>query len=247
MSPDSDVLNRSAYLLRLFQSVMSGYSVDHPLRDVPADDPGDAVRAGILGDLLLVDVVLLEVRVAPVLEDDVDLTGVEALPGDLLGEVGRLDRVAELFWSRYCDDGDVRLGADPLVDGDLDGALAGHRRRRAAAAAPTQRRDAPGPRTRETRRARRVVPVRLDPAIVLLWTGRRPRRRSLERAATMRPSPVRVSSDGRVGRDAFATSAARRRPPAPWVIRSSMIPEQDDRDARRPGPCRSPRAGRSRR
>ena len=41
---------------------------------------------GVRGELLVGDVRLLEVGVAPVLEDDVDLAGVEALPGDLLGE-----------------------------------------------------------------------------------------------------------------------------------------------------------------
>ena len=60
--------------------------VDHPAGDVPADDPGHAVRARVRGQLLVGDVVLLEVGMAPVLEDDVDLARVEALPGDLLGE-----------------------------------------------------------------------------------------------------------------------------------------------------------------
>ena len=55
LSPDSDVLNRSAYLLRLFQSVMSGCFVDHPRGNVPADDPVVAGLAGVLGDLVLVD------------------------------------------------------------------------------------------------------------------------------------------------------------------------------------------------
>ena len=67
--------------------------------------------------------VLLEIGVAPVLEDDVDLAGVEALPGDLLGERARLDLVAHLL-EQALGDRDVGLGADPLVDHHLDGALA---------------------------------------------------------------------------------------------------------------------------
>ena len=59
---------------------------------------------------------------APVLEDDVDLARVEALPGDLLGERVGLDLVAHLL-EQALGDGDVRLGADPLVDHHLDVAL----------------------------------------------------------------------------------------------------------------------------
>ena len=59
---------------------------------------------------------------APVLEDDVDLARLEALPGDLLGQGARLDLVAHLL-EQALGDGDVGCRADPLVDRHLDGAL----------------------------------------------------------------------------------------------------------------------------
>ena len=134
LSPDSEVLNRSAYLLRLFQSVMSGYlSTIHfgtyqPM--IPLTPFGPASTASFSSR----DVLLLELGMAPVLEDDVDLAGLEALPGDLLGEGARLDLVAHLL-EQALGDRDVGRGADPLVDHHLDGALvagalAGRRRRR---------------------------------------------------------------------------------------------------------------------
>ena len=64
------------------------------------------------GQLLVGDVLLLEVGVAPVLEDDVHLAGREALPGDLLGEGVRVDLVAHLL-EQALGDGDVRLRARP--------------------------------------------------------------------------------------------------------------------------------------
>ena len=87
MPPDSEVLNIDAYLFRFFQSVMSGYfSAIHGGTYQPMM-PLLPVEPALGGDLLLVDVLLLQVVVAPVLQDRVDLPGGEALPGDLLVDV----------------------------------------------------------------------------------------------------------------------------------------------------------------
>jgi hypothetical protein len=52
----------------------------HPRRHVPADDAVDAGAARVDGDLLVGDVGLGEVGVAPVLEDGIDGAALEAFP-----------------------------------------------------------------------------------------------------------------------------------------------------------------------
>src|SRR5262245_142736 len=93
-----------------------------PGRHVPADDPLVAGLADLDGYVLLLDVLLLEVVVAPVLQDHVDRAGREALPGHLLGEVLQLHRAAELGLEDVGHDRCVGLIADPGVDRDVDGA-----------------------------------------------------------------------------------------------------------------------------
>src|SRR5690606_25721722 len=83
-----------------------------------------------------------EVRVAPVLDDDVDVAGLEALPGELLLDLRHLDGVAELVLQQVGHHVGARLVPDPRVDRDLHragrgggvgGALGGGGGRRAVA------------------------------------------------------------------------------------------------------------------
>jgi len=67
-------------------------------------DPLVAGRPDVDRDLLFVDVGLLQLVVAPVLEDDIDVAALEALPRDLFLEVLLLDRVAELGLQEVPDD-----------------------------------------------------------------------------------------------------------------------------------------------
>ena len=188
MSPDSDVLNWSAYLLRILvrRVRMSGWASAKPRRHVPADDPLVAGRTGILGDLLLVDVLLDQVGVTPVLQDRVDIAGLEALPGDLLLDVLLLDGAAELVLEDVGDDRGVGLVADPRVDRELDRATrrgAGRSttaRGRGARAAGARGRARSGPRARrqdedERRGDRRRVArtcCRSGSLLLLSWTDR---------------------------------------------------------------------------
>jgi hypothetical protein len=94
----------------------------HPRRHVPADDALVAGLAAVDGDLLLLDVGLGQLRVAPVLQDHVDRAGAEALPGDLLGQVLLGHGAAELVLREVADDRGVGLVADPRVDREVDGA-----------------------------------------------------------------------------------------------------------------------------
>src|SRR5439155_23541622 len=82
-----------------------------------------ARRPDLDGDLLRIDVGLLEIVMAPVLEDDVDVAALEALPRDLLLEVLLLDRVAELGLEEIPDHRGICLVADPRVDRDVDRSL----------------------------------------------------------------------------------------------------------------------------
>ena len=97
LPPDSDVANSLAYLLRFLPVEDLRVLLGQPPRDVPADDADVAVlaevhRAAVTGAL---EELLLQVGVAPVLDDDVDLAGAEALPGDVLLEVLVVDGAAE--------------------------------------------------------------------------------------------------------------------------------------------------------
>ena len=58
----------------------------------------------------------VERRVAPVLDDHVDLAGAEALPGDVLLEVLVVDRAAELLLRDRADHVGAGFVADPRVD-----------------------------------------------------------------------------------------------------------------------------------
>ena len=98
-----------------------GVLLGEPRRDVPADDADVALRAEVLGGAvtLLGEELLLEVGVAPVLDDDVDLAGAEALPGDVLLELLVVDGAAELLLGDRAHDVGARLVADPGVDGHV--------------------------------------------------------------------------------------------------------------------------------
>src|SRR6478752_1177021 len=93
-----------------------------PRRHVPADDADVAGRPQVHRTAVsgLGEELLLEVGVAPVLQDHVDLAGAEALPGDVLLEVLVLDRAAELGLHQRADHVGVCLVADPRVDRDAD-------------------------------------------------------------------------------------------------------------------------------
>ena len=57
---------------------------------------------------------------APVLDDGIDLAGLEAFPADLLGQVLVLDLEAELVLEQIADDAGIGFVADPRVDRDVD-------------------------------------------------------------------------------------------------------------------------------
>src|SRR4051794_10210841 len=217
---------------------------DHPVRDVPADDPGHAVRTRVLGDLLVRDVRLLEIRVAPVLEDDVDLAGIEALPGDLLGEGVRLDLVAHLL-EQALDHGDIRLGADPLVDHQLDGALiagarAGRRGRGRAAAGRRSGSAGTAARARARPTARAGVRPAARPAARATGCQEDGHDRA-PRDQPTHPCVVHSSLLQDLPDQPALMMVERRRPPAPWVIRSSMMPSRTIAvPAARPLPKSSP-------
>ena len=125
-----------------------GVLLGEPRRDVPADDADVALRAHVHRGAvaLALEELLLQVGVAPVLDDDVDLAGAEALPGDVLLEVLVLDRAAQLVLRDRADDVGAGLVAHPRVDGHVEVA---------ALAAPT-----PRPATRWPRSPRRSTPRR---------------------------------------------------------------------------------------
>src|SRR4051812_9139713 len=101
-----------------------GMRLGEPRRDVPADDPLVAVRAGVHRGLVALHVLLHEVGVTPVLDDHVDLAAAEALPGDLLLEVLVGHLAAELRLGEVADDVRGRLVAHPRVDGHVEVATA---------------------------------------------------------------------------------------------------------------------------
>ena len=99
-----------------------GVLLGEPRRDEPADDAdvalGTEVRRGAV--TRLGEELLLEVGVSPVLDDDVDLAGAEALPGDVLLELLVVDGAAELLLGDDADDVGTGLVADPRVDGHVE-------------------------------------------------------------------------------------------------------------------------------
>ena len=108
----------SAYLLRFFQSVMSGYlsaihcGTNQPIR------PSLPVLPASWTDFWSVDVLLDQVLVTPVLDHRVDGAVGHALPADLLLDLRIGHRAAQLLLGDLADHVGVRHVAGPRVDRD---------------------------------------------------------------------------------------------------------------------------------
>src|SRR3954452_4749792 len=108
-----------------------GVLLGHPRRDVPADDPVAAGQPGVLDALLVLDVLLHQVGVAPVLHDRVDGAVGHPLPADLLLHVLVADVAAELGLRHLADEVRVDDVPRPGVDRDVQvAAVLAPRRRR---------------------------------------------------------------------------------------------------------------------
>ena len=148
-----------------------------PRRDEPADDPDVAVRAEVRRAAVTgaLEELLLQVRVAPVLDDHVHLAGAEALPGDVLLELLVGDRAADRLGDR-AHDVRARLVADPRVDRHVD----------VAASSPAS--EAEPPPTRSPRSARRSS----RPVVAAAREHERRARRDRSQARPLLPSDPRV-------------------------------------------------------
>ena len=177
---------------------------------------------------LALEELLLQVGVAPVLDDDVDLAGAEALPGDVLLEVLVVDRAARAAsWATVPDDVGAGLVADPRVDGHVElAALAAGLARPATRWPRSPRRSRPAATGGERQRGRRGEgrPARAPRLLAVLM-----------HAVSSVASCVCVNSvwsepgrpDAAAGcwnarRGPGPSSRRRRRPPR--VIRSSITP-----------------------
>ena len=230
MPPDSEVLNFVGVLVQVLVVEDVGVLLGQPRRHVPVDDADVAGRAQVLRAAVtgLGEELLLQVGVTPVLEHDVDVTGAEALPGDVLLELLVVDLAAELLSATWPDDVGVGLVADPRVDRDVEVAAVALACRPRSSWSP--RRWSRRCHTRRARATAAATPATSRPAFlpVLLISS---------------PASLSVTCHPRAGLlvTSWATTAAYRPPPLalvdghglllrPWrsaaalAMRSTMMP-----------------------